>query len=332
MKKLLVLLLTILLAGTILVGCSQDSTSNEEGAKTYSLKLGNVLADDDPITLGMRKMAENVKERTNGEVVIDVYPSSQLGDTANVLEQAISGSNVGIIIDTGMLADYVPEMAIYTAPYIFDNVDEARAFIETDVFAGWNEELEGHNLRNLSANWYQGARHFLTNKPVNTPEDLNGVRVRTMGSRVAQESMTALGATPTSLAWSEVYSGLQQGVIDSAEAQLPAVYGSSLHEVVDYISETGHFYLYTGLVISERWFQTLPEEYQQIVIEESIANGDYATELTIEKEEEYKQEMQAAGVEFIQVDTTPFKEATESVYESMGWIELKARIDAELGR
>lgn len=324
MKRLLVLSLILVLALTLGIGCKKE--------ETYSLKLGNVLAETDPITIGMKAMAEEVKEKTNGKVSIEVYPSSQLGDTADVLEQAKNGSNVGIIIDTGMLADYVPDMAIYTAPYVFDNVDQARAFIETDIFKAWDKELATHGLRDLSCNWYQGARHFLTNKPVKTPADLKGLRVRTMGSKVAQESMKAMGATPTALAWSEVYSGLQQKVIDSAEAQLPAVYGASLHEVIKYVAETGHFLLYTGLVISEEWFQSLPEEYQDILVQASINAGDYATKLTLEKEVEYKANMEKAGVTFIPVDITPFKKASASVYETMGWTQLKADIDAALGK
>jgi TRAP-type C4-dicarboxylate transport system substrate-binding protein len=107
-------------------------------------------------------------------------------------------------------------------------------------------------------------------------DHLKGLRVRTMGSKVAQASMTAMGATPTSLAWSEAYSGLQQKVVDAVEAQLTAVYGASLHEVVKYISETGHFLLYTALVISEDWYQSLPEEYREIVVKASINAGGHS--------------------------------------------------------
>ncbi|MDD5621925.1 MAG: C4-dicarboxylate TRAP transporter substrate-binding protein [Actinomycetota bacterium] len=303
-----------------------------EPTEIFTLKIGNVLADDDPITIGLRKMAENVAARTNGGIVIDVYPSSQLGDTPDILEMAKTGSNVGVIIDTGLLADYVPDIAIYSAPYVFDNVEEARAFIETDIFEGWVEELATFGMRNLSHNWYQGARHFLTNKLVETPADLVNLRVRTMGSAVAQETMTSLGAIPTSVAWGEVYSAIQSKVIDACEAQLPAVYGQSLYEVISNIAETGHFLLYTGLVISEEWFQQLPDEYRQILTEESIANGDYATELTIGKEVEYKAEMEDKGVLFTAVDITPFKEATAAVYEIMEWADLKAQIDTALGK
>lgn len=324
MKRMLVLSLILVLALSIGLGCKKE--------ENFSLKLSTVLTDTDPITIGMQAMAKEIKEKTKGKVTVEVYPSSQLGDTADVLEQAKNGSNVGVIIDTGMLADYVPDMAIYTAPYVFDNVEQARAFIETDIFTSWDKELATHGLRDLSCNWYQGARHFLSNKPINTPTDLKGVRVRTMGSKVAQESMKAMGATPTALAWSEVYSGLQQKVIDSAEAQLPAVYGASLHEVIKYVAETGHFLLYTGLVISEEWFQSLPEEYQDIVVQASINAGDYATKLTLEKEVEYKANMKEAGVTFIPVDIAPFKKASSTVYQTMGWTELKADIDAALDK
>lgn len=330
--KVLALALGVCMVASLTACGAKGNESASDGEKTYELKLSTVLTDEDPIVEGLQELADKVESRTEGAVKIGVYPSSQLGDTADVLEQAKSGANVGVIIDTGMLADYVPDMAIYTGPYVFDSVENARKFIETDTFKGWDEELTTHGLRDLGCNWYQGARNFLTNKKVATPADLKGIRVRTMGSEVAQESMKALGATPTSLAWSEAYSGLQSKVIDSVEAQMTAVYSSSLYEVTKYTAETGHFLLYTGLVISEDWFKSLPDEYKEIVREEAIAAGDYATSLTLEKEREFKDEMINKGMEFVEVDKEAFKEATKSVYETMGWTDLKKQIDEELGQ
>ncbi len=343
MKKFITtLLISSLLLG--LVGCAggaekqeaaQASDTNaqvQEESQTYSLKVSTVLTDTDPIVLGLQKMAEDVSKETEGNVNIEVYPSSQLGDTADVLEQAKSGSNVGVIIDTGMLADYVPDMAIYTGPYVFDSVENARKFIDTDIFKAWDEELATHGLRDLGCNWYQGARNFWTSKKVETPDDLNSMRVRTMGSQVAQETMKSLGATPTSLAWSEAYSGLQGQVVDSVEAQTTAVYGSSLFEVTKYCAQTEHFLLYTGLVISEKWYESLPDDYKEIVMKNAVAAGDYATELTLENEKIYNDEMKESGIEFVEVDKELFKNASASVYETMGWTELKAKIDEALGQ
>jgi len=327
--KLKGLLAVTLVSVITLSGCFGGGDNKDGGKSEYSLKISTVLSDNDPIVVGLEKMAEEVKNETNGEVVIEIYPSSQLGDTNDVLEQAKSGSNVGVLVDTGVLADYVPDMAIYSGPYMFDDITQARKFIDTDIFAKWNADLAAHGLRNLGCNWYQGARNFVTNKKVTQPSDLNGIRVRTMGSTVAQESMKAMGAIPTSLAWSEAYSGLQSKVIDSVEAQITAVYSSSLQEVTKYVSETEHFLLYTGLVISEKWYKTLPEEYQKVVLSKSIESGDYATEITIDAEDKYKSEMIADGMEFIEVDKELFKKASESVYTKMGWEDLKREIDAQ---
>ncbi len=327
MRKLLSLALVLAMVLTMAASFGAAAET-----KTYSLKLSTVLVDTDPIVLGMQKLAEDMAAATNGEVKIEVYPSSQLGDTADVLEQAKSGANVGVIIDTGMLADYVPDMAVYAGPYAFDSVENARKFIETDIFKGWDAELATHGLRDLGCNWYQGARNFWTNSKVETPADLTGLRVRTMGSQVAQESMKAMGATPTSLAWSEAYSGLQSQVIDSVEAQTTAVYGASLYEVTKYCAKSAHFLLYTGLVISESWYQTLPVEYQEALVKCSMEAGDYATQLTLQKEEEFNKEMAEKGIVFVDVDQSLFKDASASVYEKMGWAELKAKIDEVLGQ
>lgn len=345
MKKMVSLVLVLVMILSIFTGCaSQDKTAPAAGeaapttapaaeeGKVYSLKLSSVLTDKDPIIAGMKKLAEDVAAATNNKLLIEVYPSSQLGDTPDVLEQALSGSNVGVIVDTGVLSDYVPDMAIYSAPYVFDSVTNARKFIDTDIFKGWDQELAKKGLRDLGCNWFQGSRSFMTNKKIEKPEDLKGLRIRTMGSEVAQESMKAMMATPTSLSWSEVYSGMQSNVIDGLEAQTTAIYGASLQEVAKYISLTEHFHLFTGLVISESWFQGLPADYQKVLLEKSREAGDYATAMVIEMEDKQKSEIAAAGVEYVKVDQSLFKKAAMATYDKMGWKDLKAKIDAELGQ
>ncbi|MDR1953435.1 MAG: TRAP transporter substrate-binding protein DctP [Clostridiales Family XIII bacterium] len=339
LKKILAVLLISVLAFA-LIGCGNGDSKEEEPAadagaddgKTYSLKIGTALTDADPLTKGLLALADAVADETDGKLTIEVYPSSQLGDTGDVLEQAKGGSNVGIIIDTGMLGDYVKDMAIFTAPYIFDNFEEARKFIDTDLFKSWDEELTTYGLRDLGCNWYQGARNFYTANEVKTPADLTGLRVRTMGSEVAQESMKAFGAVPTALAWGEVYSGLQSNAIDCVEAQTSAAYGASLFEVTKHVTFTEHFQLLTALVISEEWYQTLPDEYKEILTKCAIEAGDEAAQGTIDAEADYIAEMEGKGLVFSEVDKAPFIEASQAVYEKMGWVDLKKEIDAALGK
>lgn len=339
LKKLLaVALIGVLAFALVACGSSGDKDTDSDAdapadeGKTYSLKIGTVLTDTDPLAEGLVKLADAVKEETDGKLTIEVYPSSQLGDTADVLEQAKSGSNVGIIIDTGMLADYVPDMAIFTAPYIFDSFDEAREFIDTDIFKSWDEALTGHGLRDLGCNWYQGARNFYTQGKVEKPADLAGLRVRTMGSEVAQESMKAFGAVPTAMAWSEVYSGLQSNAIDCTEAQTTAIYGASIFEVSKFCALTEHFQLLTGLVVSEEWYQSLPAEYQEILVRCALEAGDAAAQATLNKEKEQIEDMKSKGITFVEVDKAPFIEASKAVYEKMGWADLKQEIDTALGK
>ncbi len=296
----------------------------------HTLNIGMVVSESDPMFKGSMLLKERVEERTNGELIIKVFPNSQLGNTDDLQEQARMGANVAVITDAGRLADFVPEIGILGAPYIATNYEDARKIVLSDVFKDIAVDLEVFDYKVLSFNWYQGARHFLTNKPVNKPADLKGLKIRTPGSAVWSDSVAAMGATPTPLSWSEVYPGIQQGVIDGAEAQNTATYGATLYEVVDYINKTGHFQLMTGLVVGNHWFSNLPEEYQEILMEEAVNAGDYASELTNELSVQYEKEMEENGVTINEVDQAPFVEAVQKVYPSLGYEELRETIYQEV--
>ena len=176
-----------------------------------------------------------------------------------MLEQARAGANVAVLVDGGRLAPFVKEFGIMGAPYLVDNYGQVLRLTHSPLFAGWSEKLRNAaNLQVLSFDWFQGHRHVLTNVPVKVPADLKGVRMRTPGAPVWLETVRAMGATPTGMPWSEVYSALQTKVIDGAEAQHPAVYGARLYEVVKVITKTEHIYLITGIVTSRTWFDKLP--------------------------------------------------------------------------
>ncbi|MDK2880126.1 MAG: TRAP-type transport system periplasmic protein [Thermoanaerobacteraceae bacterium] len=335
MKTIRLLCLVLITTMLLMSGCGKQQSSSQQSKeedKVYTLKIGMVVTENDPMFKGAMRLKEGVEQRTEGKLKIEVFPSSQLGDTADLQEQAKTGANVAVITDTGRLADVVKEIGILGAPYIADNYDEARKIVMSDLFKEWEKKLEDNGYKVLSFNWYQGDRHFFTNKPIKTPSDLKGLRIRTPGSPVWQKSIAAMGATPTDLAWGEVYPGLQQKVIDGAEAQYPAAFGARLYEVTKYVTKTGHFQLLTGLVTGTKWFNSLPEEYQAILIEESIKAGDYASQLTIESLDEIEKEMENKGVQISKIDVTPFKQATEKVYDELGYSELRKQINNILGK
>jgi tripartite ATP-independent transporter DctP family solute receptor len=304
--------------------------SNSIMAQDYTLNIGMAVGETNPMYKGAMQLKENVEAKTDGDLEIRVFPNSQLGSTDDLQEQAKMGANVAVITDAGRLADVLPEIGILNAPYIATNYEDVRKIVLSDMFRDLSNQLTEDNYKVLSFNWYQGARHFLTNKRVEVPADLNGQKIRTPGSPVWRKSVAAMGATPTPLDWSEVYPGIQQGVIDGAEAQHTATYGSSLYEVIDYINKTGHFQLMTGLVVGTRWFNSLPEEYQNIIIEESIKAGDYASKLTIELGEKYEAEMEEMGVTIVEPNIDAFVESVQGVYEELGYSKLKEQIQNEV--
>jgi TRAP-type C4-dicarboxylate transport system substrate-binding protein len=204
---------------------------------------------------------------------------------------------------------------------------------QSALFKGWVEKLRGAaNLQVLSFDWFQGHRHMLTNSPVKVPADLKGVRVRTPGAPVWLETVRAMGATPTGMPWSEVYSALQTRVIDGAEAQHPAVYGARLYEVVKIITKTEHIYLITGIVTSRTWFDKLPADQQAILSEESFAAGKGASEATIASLADYEKKLREKGVTIVEIDKAPFKAATAGVYQTLGYSELRKDVDKALGK
>ena len=297
------------------------------------LNVNTALTTDDPMYAGLERMKANVEQRSAGKLQIRIFPGSQLGKDEDVLEQARAGANVAVLVDGGRLAPFVKEFGILGAPYLVDNFDQVLRLQQNALFKGWVEKLRGAaNLQVLSFDWFQGHRHMLTNVPVKVPADLKGVRVRTPGAPVWLETVRAMGATPTGMPWSEVYSALQTRVIDGAEAQHPAVYGARLYEVVKIITKTEHIYLITGIVTSRAWFDKLPADQQKILSEESFAAGKWASEATIASLADYEKKLREKGVTIVEIDKAPFKAATAGVYQTLGYSDLRRDVDKALGK
>ena len=298
-------------------------------AADYTLNVNTALTTDDPLYKGLEAFRDNMAARTNGAFEVKLFPSSQLGKDEDVLEQARTGAPVAVVVDGGRLAVYVNELGVLGAPFLASGYDGMRKVVTSDMFEGWVKKLhDTAGLQILSFNWWQGERHLLTNVPVTTPADLKGIRMRTPGAPVWMETIKAMGATPTPMGWTEVYSALQQHVIDGAEAQDPATYGAKLYEVIKYITKTGHINLITGLVTSGGWFDSLPADIQTALREESLKAGDIAshgTEAVLSTDE---QAMAAKGVTVSEIDVTPFREATAPVYDKLGYGDLRDKLRA----
>lgn len=349
MKKLIASVLAITCLTTALSGCGAkkgNTTSNSaadaagtsaseaaDDGKVYKLKMSTQLNESSPMVDGFKAWAGYVKEKTNGKLLIEIYPSAQLGSDEDVIEQAIQGVNVAVLTDGGRMANYVNDIGIIGMPYITDNYDELKKITETETFAGWEKQLADQDgIHVLSFNWYDGPRHFLTNEPVEKPEDLKGLRIRTPGAPVWSKSVEAMGATPVSMGWGDTYNGIQSKSIDGCEAQHTASYGQRLYEVLKYIDKTSHFQLANGIIVGEKWFQTLPEEYQEILVDECKAAATENAELVANVADEYEQKMVESGMQVVDVDIDAFKAAAETAYDQLGFKDLRDQIYAEIGK
>jgi tripartite ATP-independent transporter DctP family solute receptor len=297
------------------------------------LNVNTALSTDDPMYAGLERFKANVEKRSAGKLAIRIFPGSQLGKDEDVLEQARAGANVAVLVDGGRLAPFVKEFGIMGAPYLVDNFDQVLRLNGTPLFKGWVDKLRNAaNLQVLAFDWFQGHRHVLTNTPVKVPADLKGVRMRTIGAPVWLETVRAMGATPTALPWSEVYSALQTKVIDGAEAQDPAIYGARLYEVVKILTKTEHIYLITGIVTSRAWFDKLPADQQTILREEADAAGRWASETTIESLADYEKKLREKGMTVVEIDKAPFRAATAGVYATLGYTDLRNEVNKAIGK
>jgi tripartite ATP-independent transporter DctP family solute receptor len=333
------LVLTLLL-GIMVLSMPLYAGGQKEAAapqKQYVLKFNHVLSPNDPYHPAFKKWADAVAQRTNGNLKIEVFPSAQLGVEEDILEQIRQGANVGQNTDSARLGNYVPDIAVMNAAYFVESLDEVKKLAELDTVKGWKAEIERtRGFKVLSFFWVQGFRQMLTNKPIHKPADLNGLRIRTPPAPIWQESIRALGAVPTALAYGEVYPGMQTKVIDGAELSFTAAYNMKFYEVAKYMSETQHILLVNFEVISSKWFNSLPPEYQKILEEECNNAGLEVSRNYMEVlDKNSREEMKKKGMTIIdksEIDMAAFKKAAEQAYQKLNLVAVRDKLYKELGK
>lgn len=297
------------------VGSADANTAAAPAAdKPIVLKLNHVQSNTDPCQEAFLQLADLVKERSNGSIEIQVYANGELGSNKDNLEQIRNGAEMIAVGDTGFLADYVPDFGIMNGPFLYSSYEDLVKLSESDWYKEMTDKCSEDGIKVLAMNWYFGERHLISKKPVNSVDDMKGLKVRVPSNTMWTATMNALGAAPTTIQWSEVFSALDQGVVDAAEAPLSTIYTSNLQEAAKYITLTGHFTGIIGLEMSQKVWDSLSEN-QQNILEECIAEqGKIYSEGVIASEQEWRAKLEEDGVTFIEVDRTPFKEACASVY------------------
>ncbi|KKW67164.1 C4-dicarboxylate ABC transporter [Lampropedia cohaerens] len=283
--------------------------------ESVAIKVAYENHPGEPLDKVMRHWADLVKERSGGKVKFELYPSSQLGSKNDVMDQAMMGMNVITLSDVAFLADYEPDLGVLFGPYLTDNPDKLFAIYESDWFKEKNESLKQKGVHLVMTNYLYGVRQLLAKKPVNTPEDLQGMKIRVPNNIMQIKTFEVMGATPTPMPLGDVYPALTQGMIDGVENPLPVLYGQKLHEQAKYLSMISYITNTSVWVGGEAFFSTLDPQLVEIIHETGREAGLYSQQVATEEDAKIIEAMKAAGVEVIYPDLAPFRAKALAVYQ-----------------
>lgn len=303
-------------------------------APKYTLKFNHVLGPKEPYHVGFQNWAKRVDERTKGGLKMEVFHSSQLGKEEDIIEQIRQGANIGQNTDSARMGNYVPGIAVMNGPYFAETLDEVNRLRKAPTVQKWQDELAGkHGLKVVCFNWVQGYRHFFTNKPIRTPDDLKGQRIRTPPAPIWQESIRALGAAPVAMNFGDMYPGLQQRAIDGVELVYNNIPGGRFYEVLKFANETKHIMLINFQVVSSKWFDGLPKDYQSILVEECERAGDETSKEIFRLEGEVEQDLRKRGMTIVEdVDLAAFRKAGDKAYETLKLLDVRNALHKEIGK
>ena len=247
----------------------------------------------------------------------EVYPAGQLGGDGQLVESMVldSGTVDIVITDASNFGTVVADMNISGLPFLFSDFDAAWAFMDGEVEAAAEAQLLDYGIRVL-AHYDNGFRCVTNSKgPVESPDDMKGMLIRTPENQVIMATMSALGANPQPLAFSELYQALQQKTYDAQENPIPVIYNNKLYEVQEYLSVTNHIYSGMCFAIAESAWQKLTPEQQEIVAEAALASGAYDRQMNRQQTDDLVANLEEAGMKINYPDLAPFSAASKTVIE-----------------
>ncbi|MDT0630904.1 TRAP transporter substrate-binding protein [Rubrivirga sp. S365] len=289
-------------------GCASGPTGGEG---TRVLRLGHGLSTDHPVHLAMTAMAAHVDSASGGSLQLAIYPSGQLGSERECLELLQIGSLAMTKVSASVLEGFAPEFAVFSLPYLFRDEAHRLAFFHSDVGADVLDSTEPFRFRGLT--YYDaGARSYYTvERPVRTPDDLRGLKIRVQESPTSMRMVRAMGGSPTPISWGELYTALQQGVVDGAENNPPSYHLSRHYEVAPYFVLNEHTAVPDVLVIGAPIWDELSEQEKRWVEEAAEASARLEERLWRASTAEALAAVREAGAEVIEMsaeDRVPFSD------------------------
>ncbi|WP_208984884.1 TRAP transporter substrate-binding protein [Stappia sp. TSB10GB4] len=286
---------------------------------TVTLRLAHVVNEQDGFHAAATKFKELVAERSDGKITVEIFPNATLGDERTLLEGMQIGTVDMGVITNGPVSNFLEEMAVFELPFLFPSPEAAYKVLDGEIGQELLDRLSEVNLKGL-AYAERGFRNLTNSKrPVNSPADLSGLRVRVMENPVYIDSFRQLGADAIPMAWTEALTAMQQGTIDGQENPVGVVYSFKLNETQTNMTMTRHTYAPALFVMGMPKWSELSGETQEIVRQAAQEAAEYERALNARLEGEQLQALKDAGMTVIEnADLSAFSAAVQPVYEKYG--------------
>lgn len=294
-------------------------------AQDFKFNVGTVLDPKHPVSIGMYRMAEVAEKESGGRLKLEIFPSSQLGAQREMWQNVQAGLIGGIIDPTASLANFVPQFAVLDLPYLVQNADQAFKMLEGAVVQKELTSLAPAAGLRVVRYWEVTFRNVYTRTPVNSITDLKGRKIRVIPNPTFIALFRSLGTAPTPMAFGELYTALQQGVVDGAENDAVTYFSTKHYEVAKNYALTNHLMLINTLVFSEKQWQRMPENLRAILSKAAFEGHQATLEDRRVRDAKVLDDLKAAGVNITRPDLKPFIEAGRKT-----WTESEARLGKEL--
>lgn len=295
----------------LLTGCKTEPENQ------ILLRASLLVNEDHTVYKGFKYFGELLEKRSNGRLKLQVYPSEQLAKEIEAI-RLVQAEVIDMTVTSSMLNNWFEIAAFCELPFFFKDTTEVQNFIKSPI--GKRIENQMINVTGLRPLGYfqRGARHLTSNRPIKHPDDLKGLIVRVPNVPSFVTTWEALGAKPTPMAFSEVFTSLQQGTIEAQENPFAFIKNAGFYEIQEYINLTGHVLGWGYPVIGEKQFQKLPEDLKEILLQAARDMQAYEHKLFLQNEQQIINELKAKGMTFIEVDKEAFiKKSEEAIYKSL---------------
>lgn len=279
------------------------------------IKMGHVLNNDHPWHICLDGFAKEVKAATDGRINIQIFPSGQLGSEKDMVEGLRMGTLDGGLIAGSSFQSIDPRFGIEELPYAFDTNEDAYRAFDGQLGDELLKILAKKKIVGISW-WENGFRHITNNKhPITKPEDLQGIKIRVTPNKMRLDTFNALGASPMPVSFGELYSAMQQGVVDAQENPLVIFHGNAFYEVQKYLSLTGHIWSSALVCFNEKTWKKISDDDKKVMTEIAHKWRDKEREMIRQSDKDMVAKIKEKGVEVSTVDKAPFKKAVESVWK-----------------